>query len=54
MAAMLSQMTLWHAINRFFASHRHGSALPGQAAGQQLARRRLSHLPEHLLRDIGL
>ncbi|MDC0657302.1 hypothetical protein N6L27_04750 [Leisingera sp. SS27] len=54
MAEMLSQMTLWHVISRAFASHPRKDAPASQAAGQQLARRRLSHLPEHLLRDIGL
>lgn len=54
MAEMLSQMNIWHVISSFFASQRHKNAPAGQAAGQQLARRRLSHLPEHLLRDIGL
>ncbi|MEW2913190.1 hypothetical protein [Leisingera sp. JC11] len=54
MAEMLSQMNLWHVINGIFASHRHRGDRASQAAGQQLARRRLSHLPEHLLRDIGL
>ncbi|MBY6141738.1 DUF1127 domain-containing protein [Leisingera daeponensis] len=55
MAEMLSQMNLWHVISRVFAFHRHGASRASQTAGQQeLARRRLSHLPEHLLRDIGL
>lgn len=54
MAEMISQMRLWHAINVFFASHRYKAIPASQAAEQQLARRRLSHLPEHLLRDIGL
>lgn len=54
MAEMLSQMNLWHAINGIFASPRRRGSRASQAASQQLARRRLSHLPEHLLRDIGL
>ncbi|UWQ80436.1 hypothetical protein K3725_05380 [Leisingera sp. S132] len=54
MAEMLSQMNLWHVISRTFASPPRENAPASQAADQQLARRRLSHLPEHLLRDIGL
>ncbi|WP_152610601.1 MULTISPECIES: DUF1127 domain-containing protein [unclassified Leisingera] len=54
MSEMLSQMSLWHVISRVFVSHPREDASASQAAGQQLARRRLNHLPEHLLRDIGL
>ncbi|WP_152612549.1 DUF1127 domain-containing protein [Leisingera sp. ANG-M7] len=54
MAELLSQMNLWHVINGFFASPRRRGDQASQTASQQLARRRLSHLPEHLLRDIGL
>lgn len=54
MAAIAAQMKLWPAISRIFALPRKPAAAPGRSGLQQRARRQLQHLPEHLLRDIGL
>lgn len=54
MAAIAAQMKLWPVIKRIFARPRKPSAAPGLPALQARARRKLRHLPEHMLRDLGL
>lgn len=53
MTTMIAQLSLWAAISRFFTrpTHKRG---PCQHALHRHARRELSHMSDHMLRDLGL
>ena len=54
MTAIAAQKNHWPAISVIFARPRKQPAAPDRSGLQQRARRQLQHLPEYLLRDIGL
>ncbi|MCG7625275.1 DUF1127 domain-containing protein [Epibacterium sp. Ofav1-8] len=53
MTTMIAQLSLWPAISRVFTrpTQKRG---PGQHALHSQARRELSHMSDHMLRDLGL
>ncbi|EBA14336.1 hypothetical protein RSK20926_15832 [Roseobacter sp. SK209-2-6] len=54
MSQTVSQNRLWKIINLSLIWPQQKSSTAAQADLQDLARSSLRHLPEHLLRDIGL
>ena len=54
MTQALSHVTLWNIISQAAVWHRSDPPADSQAELQQTARQSLQHLPEHLLRDMGL